>query len=149
MKKIIIGSDSAGVDLKNSIIELLEEKDIPYEDLGDSEGIIYPLVAKELCEKIIESDYEHNGILICGTGIGMSISANKFKGIHATVCHDVYSAERAKLSNNTNVISLGQRVIGPESAKVVVEEWIGLDFKPTHSVKNIDKIKEFEDENFK
>lgn len=152
MKKIVIGSDKAGVNLKNSIVEFLKEKGIPYEDVGvenSSDETIYPLVAEKLCNKIIESDYKDNGILICGTGIGMSIAANKFKGIHATVCHDVYSAQRAKLSNNANVITLGQRVVGVELAKVIVNEWLGLEFKPTHSVKNIEQIIEFENQNFK
>lgn len=152
MKKIIIGSDKAGVDLKNTIAEFLKDNGIDYEDVGvmsSEDETKYPLVAEKLCEKIIDSDYKYNGILICGTGIGMSISANKFKGIHSTVCHDVYSAERAKLSNNTNVISLGQRVIGPEAAKVVIKRWLELDFKPSHSSANLEEIVKIEDENFK
>lgn len=152
MKKIIIGCDRAGVDLKNTLIEMLKEEEIEYEDIGVMENDdpkLYPNVAETLANKIIESGYKDNGILICGTGIGMSIAANKFKGIHATVCHDVYSAERAKLSNNTNVISLGQRVIGPESAKVVVKRWLELDFVPSHSSTNIEAIVDIEDKNFK
>lgn len=152
MKKIIIGSDRAGVDLKSTIVELLKENGVDYEDVGvmsSEDETKYPLVAENLCQKIIDSGYEDNGILICGTGIGMSISANKFKGIHSTVCHDVYSAERAKLSNNTNVISLGQRVIGPEAAKVVIKRWLELEFKPSHSSANLEEIVKIEEENFK
>lgn len=152
MKKIIIGSDKAGVDLKNTIAEFLKDNGIDYEDVGvmsSEDETKYPLVAEKLCKKIIDSEYKYNGILICGTGIGMSISANKFKGIHSTVCHDVYSAERAKLSNNTNVISLGQRVIGPEAAKVVIKRWLELEFKPSHSSANLEEIVKIEDENFK
>ena len=151
MRKIIIGSDSAGVNLKNSIVKFLEENNVKYEDIGvlnNEDKTMYPLVAEKLCNKIIESDYEYNGILICGTGIGMSITANKFKGIYSTVCHDVYSAERAKLSNNTNVISLGQRVMGEELAKSIVKRWLELEFKPSHSSANIEKINEIETHNF-
>lgn len=151
MKKIIIGCDRAGVDLKNALVQLLKDEEIAYEDIGvmeNNDDTLYPLVAEKLANKIIESDYKDEGILICGTGIGMSIAANKFKGIHSTVCHDVFSAERAKLSNNANVISLGQRVIGIELAKVVVKRWLELDFVPSHSSANIDKIIEIEDGNF-
>ena len=77
-------------------------------------------------EKIIASDYGKEGILICGTGIGMAITANKFPGIYAAVCHDNYSAERARLSNNSNVLCMGARIIGPELAKKVLREWLSL-----------------------
>ena len=101
MKSIVIGCDSAAVALKETIIAVLKEEQIPYEDVGvhnaDDESI-YPLVAEAVCERISASDYSKEGILLCGTGIGMAITANKFPGIYAAVCHDIYSAERARLS---------------------------------------------------
>lgn len=150
MKEIVIGCDNAAVELKKHIIGVLEEKGIPYEDIGvysPQDEEIYPLVAKKLVQKIIESNYRKEGILLCGTGIGMAISANKFPGIYAAVCHDIYSAERARLSNNTNVLTMGARVIGPETAKRIVREWLELEFKPGSSTPKVEKIKEFEREN--
>ena len=89
----------------------------------------YPVVAQRAMEKIIASNYSKEGILICGTGIGMAITANKFPGIYAAVCHDNYSAERARLSNNSNVLCMGARIIGPELAKKVLREWLSLEFQ--------------------
>ncbi len=152
MKEIVIGCDNAAVELKNEVKRVLDELNIKYEDVGvnssdDSE--LYPNVARKVAEKIIESNYDKNGILLCGTGIGMAIAANKFPGIYAAVCHDVYSAERAKLSNDANIMTMGARVIGPELAKSLVKTWLNLEFVPGRSSDKIEKIKEFETVNFK
>lgn len=152
MKEIVIGCDNAAVELKNIIIKLLESKGVKYEDVGVNnceDETIYPEVAAKVCSSIIVSNYEKEGILVCGTGIGMAISANKFPGIYAAVCHDAYSAERARLSNNTNVITMGARVIGAELAKKIIEEWLRLQFKPGSSTPKVEKIKEYERNNFK
>ncbi len=152
MKTIVIGCDNAAVELKKQIISVLEKKGIPYEDIGVASAEdekIYPMVAKELAQKIIESSYSKEGILLCGTGIGMAIAANKFPGIYAAVCHDSYSAERARLSNNANVMTMGARIIGPELAKKIVKEWLELEFKPGSSTPKVEKIVEFEKENMK
>ena len=146
-KKFVVGCDNAAVALKKELLTVLEELGLEYEDVGVNEAgdeTMYPSVAEEVCRRIIESGYEKEGILVCGTGIGMAITANKFPGIYAAVCHDNYSAERARLSNNTNVICMGARVIGPELAKKVLREWLILEIKDGRSTPKVNKIKEIE-----
>ncbi len=152
MKEIVIGCDNAAVELKKEVKKVLDELNIKYEDVGvnsSDDNELYPNVARKVAEKIIESNYVKNGILLCGTGIGMAIAANKFPGIYAAVCHDVYSAERAKLSNDANIMTMGARVIGPELAKSLVKTWLNLEFIPGRSSDKVEKIKEFETVNFK
>lgn len=152
MKDIVIGCDNAAVGLKEEIKKLLTSMGVLYEDVGvnsESDQKIYPDIAAKVANKIIESHYKKNGILICGTGIGMAIAANKFKGIYAAVCHDIYSAQRAKLSNDANIITLGARVIGPELAKTLVQEWLSLEFKPGSSTSKVERIQSIENENLK
>lgn len=147
MKEIVIGCDNAAVALKNTVCELLREAGVSFEDLGcsgDQDTTAYPIIAGRVCSAIQESGYSKNGILICGTGIGMAISANKFKGIRAAVCHDIYSAERSVLSNNGNVLCLGTRVIGPELAKKIVTQWLSLSFKDGPSTEKLEEIKKIE-----
>lgn len=149
-KKIVIGAAVAGIELKEIIKELLEEENVEYEDVGlDSadDKTYYPSVAKRVAEKIIESNYEKKGILICGTGIGMAITANKFPKIYAAQVYDTYASERASLSNDANVITLGSRITGPVLAKKIVKEWIGLEFKPGRSTPKLKEIYEIEKEN--
>ena len=120
MRNIVIGCDNAGVALKNIVIDFLHKKGVSVEDVGcssESDQTLYPTIAQTVCNKVIESGYQDRGILICGTGIGMCMAANKCRGIRAAVCHDNYSAERSILSNNGNVLCLGARIIGPELAK--------------------------------
>lgn len=146
-KELVIGCDNAAVGLKKVIMKLLDELGYKYEDVGvtgEEDQTYYPNVAKIVAEKIIASKYEKEGILICGTGIGMAITANKFPGIYAAVCHDSYSAERARLSNNTNVICMGARIIGPELAKKVMKEWLSLEFQGGSSQSKVDTIKDIE-----
>ncbi|NLY89986.1 MAG: ribose 5-phosphate isomerase B [Firmicutes bacterium] len=147
MKKIVIGCDNAGVVLKNELIGMLQEKGVTYEDVGvacETDDTPYPLIAHRVAEKIIAGNYSYDGILVCGTGIGMAIAANKHPGIYAAVCHDIYSAERARLSNNTNILCMGARVIGPELAKKILAEWLVLEFKGGRSLPKVEKIKEIE-----
>ena len=146
-KKFVVGCDNAAVALKKELLTVLEELGLEYEDVvGNEVGDepMYPSVAEAVCRRIIERGYEKEGILVCGTGIGMAITANKFPGISAAVCHDNYSAERARLSNNTIVICMGARVIGPELAKKVLREWLSLEFKDGRSTPKVNKIKEIE-----
>ena len=150
IKKIIIGCDNAAIGMKNMLIPFLEEKGIEVENMGcDSpdDNIYYPLIAKRVCDKIIENDYKDRGILICRTGIGMAMTANKFKGIRAAVCHDNFSAERSILSNDGNVLCLGERVIGYELAKKIVSEWINLQFVNGSSTPKVNAIIEIENQN--
>jgi len=147
MKTLVMGCDNAAVELKNIIKALVEKEGYAVEDVGvDSadDGTYYPLVAQKLCERIIDSGYEKNGILICGTGIGMAMTANKFPGIFAAVCHDNFSAERAKLSNNANVLCMGARVIGPELAKKITKEWLSLEFKDGSSTPKVEAMRKID-----
>ncbi|MBL3540434.1 ribose 5-phosphate isomerase B [Aminivibrio sp.] len=152
MVRIILGCDNAAVSLKNEITAFLKSKGVDVEDMGvmdASDETPYPEVAARVAKRIIKSGYADKGILICGTGIGMAIAANKFPGIYAAQVHDVYSAERACLSNNANVITMGARVIGPELAKKLVEEWLPLEFIPGRSSSKLDAIRKIEKENFR
>lgn len=147
MKELVLGCDNAAVGLMREIRNFLDERKIPYQFIGvekEADETLYPLVAQKVAEEIIASGYEKEGILICGTGIGMSITANKFPGIYAAVCHDNYSAERARLSNNSNVICMGARIIGPELAKKILKEWLSLEFKGGRSQSKVDTIKDIE-----
>ena len=114
-----------------------------------SDPTVYPLVAKRVCENIIRSGYAKRGVLVCGTGIGMCITANKFPGIRAAVGHDCFSAERSILSNNGNVLCFGARVIGPELAKKILREWITLEFQDGSSTPKVQAILDIERENMK
>ena len=152
MRKIVAGCDNAAVELKNILVEFMREEGIAVEDVGcesREDPTFYPYIAQRVCEKIIESNYEKRGVLICGTGIGMAMTANKFKGIRAAVCHDVFSAERAKLSNDANVICMGERVIGKELAKKLLEEWLELEFQDGSSTAKVHAISEIESENMR
>ena len=151
-KKIYIGCDNAAVELKNELIRLIADLGYEAVNMGvDSAGdsTVYPEIAQRVAEKIIEGGYQNDGILVCGTGIGMAISANKFKGIRAAVCHDNFSAERARLSNDANVLCLGARVIGPELAKKIVREWLALEFIDGSSTPKVQAIRRLETESFK
>jgi ribose 5-phosphate isomerase B len=149
---IVIGCDNAAVAMKAMLIQFLETKGVTVENMGcDSPGdpANYPSVAKRVCESIIASNYTKRGILVCGTGIGMCMTANKFKGIRAAVCHDNYSAERSVLSNNGNVLCMGERVIGHELAKKITGEWITLTFKDGPSTPKVQEIIDIEKANMK
>lgn len=151
--KLVIGCDNAAVELKDAIKEyIVETRKVELIDVGvvnSNDTTYYPNIVKQAVELIKdeESEVEH-GILICGTGIGMALTANKFKGIRAAVCHDVYSAERAKLSNNANVLTMGARVIATELAKKIVDVWLDNEYTGGRSVPKVTLINEIEDENF-
>ena len=152
VKELVIGCDNAALALKKIIFEMLDDNGVPYTDVGvfdSQDATMYPDVAKKVATAIIESGYKKEGMLFCGTGIGMAIAANKFRGIYAAVCHDTFSAERARLSNDTNVLTMGARVIGPELAKRIVREWLSLEFKESSSTPKVNRIREFESVNFK
>ena len=106
--RIAIGSDHRGFQLKNRIISLLKEHGHEYKDFGclNEESVDYPLIAKDVCESVIAGDF-NRGILICGTGIGMSIAANKVRGIRAALCHNTFGVERARRHNDANILCLG------------------------------------------
>ena len=128
-KKIIIGSDHAGFILKNKLAAYLQQSGFDVDDAGTytTESCDYPVIAKEVAQNIKEGKYE-KGILVCGTGIGMSIAANKVKGIRAAVVSDTCSAKMSRLHNDANILCLGERIVGEELAKDIAEIWLKTPF---------------------
>jgi ribose 5-phosphate isomerase B len=144
--KIAIGSDHAGFKLKEEIKKFLEEKGIEVVDFGTNseERVDYPDYAIPLAESVAKGE-ETFGILICGTGIGMSIAANKVKGIRASLVSDVYSAHSAREHNNANILCMGGRVLGTELAKEITNVWLNAEFLGGRHERRINKIAEYED----
>ena len=143
---LFIGSDNVGYSLKKIITDYLTDKGIKFDDIGvysENDETIYPEIALKGCLGIRERKYQY-GILICGTGIGMSITANKIPGIMAALCDNIYSAERAKKSNNANVLTFGRHIVGPELAKKLVDAWLKSEFQGKGSSKKVEKIREYE-----
>jgi ribose 5-phosphate isomerase B len=122
--KFYIATDHAGLDLKNLTVGMLKEKGHEVVDLGpfDKERVDYPDFAMKVCSKVLD-DKEAHGILICGSGIGMSMAANRHKGIRAALCHDAYTAAMARAHNDANVLCFGERVVGPGVAESIVDAW--------------------------
>ena len=142
---LAIGSDHGGYELKEHIKKYLDEKGVEYKDFGcyDESSVDYPDIAEAVCKSINNGESE-NGILVCGTGIGISMAANKIDGIRAAHCHDVYSAEMTKRHNNANVICMGGRVIGRELAFKIIDAWLGAEFEGGRHQTRIDKIHNLE-----
>jgi len=145
MKKIIIGSDHAGFNLKNKLVKWLEEKGYTFKDVGTHSlgSVDYPDFAKAVAKEVSNKNFD-KGILICGSGIGVAISANKVKGIRAANCHDVVSARLSREHNNTNIITLGERFVAPEYAEEILSVWLATEFLAGRHQKRIDKITEME-----
>lgn len=143
---IAIGSDHGGLELKNHIKGHLLERGISVKDFGvfTEDSVDYPDCAKPVCEAVLSGGGEVKGILCCGTGIGISIAANKFKGIRAALCSDVFSAKMAKEHNNANVICLGGRVTGRELAFMIADTWLDAEFQGGRHADRIAKIHELE-----
>ncbi len=139
---IAIGCDHGGYILKEQIKQYLSDKNIEYKDFGtySQESIDYPDVAKPVCEAVVNGECKDGGILICGTGIGMSIAANKIKGIRAALCSNGYTAKMTKQHNNANVICMGARVIGNEIAFDIIDQWLNNDFMGGRHQNRLDKI---------
>ena len=127
---IAIGSDHGGINLKNIIKDFLDKKGLQYKDFGTytADSCDYPDIAKEVCNSVISGESE-KGILICGTGIGMSMAANKIKGIRAAHVTDTYSARMTKEHNDANVICLGERITGCDLALEIVNAYLGASFQ--------------------
>ena len=143
--KLAIGCDEAACDLKEVIKGHLLAQGHEVHDFGTFDGtpVLYPDVGIELAEAVAAGRFER-GILMCGTGIGMAITANKVSGIRAAQCHDTYSAERARRSNNAQIITLGARVIGTELAKTIVDHYVTSDFDGGNSAAKIERIAAYE-----
>lgn len=148
--KIVIDCDDAALSLKATIIEYLQKQgqevtDLDY--LGSHPGAYYPEIGYNLALKIQDGSFER-GILICGTGLGMAMIANKVEGVYAGVCHDVFSAERLRKSNNAQVLTMGARVIGPELAKTIVGAWLKSEFQGGGSQPKVDQMHALERKSF-
>jgi len=152
--KLVIGCDNAAIEFKNGIKKYLENsRKMEFEDVGIydlNDNTYYPKIAERAARIIQDTNSNiQYGMLFCGTGIGMALSANKFKGIRAAVCHDIYSAERAKKSNNANILTMGARIIGPILAQKLVDTWLDSEFTGGRSDSKVKIIVEFEEKNFK
>jgi ribose 5-phosphate isomerase B len=146
--KLAIGSDHAGLALKEEIKTYLESRKIAYEDLGTytSDSCDYPRIAEKVCKAILGGQADR-GILICGTGIGMSIAANKFKGIRAAACSEPYSAIFSKRHNNANVLCMGARVVAGGLATLIVEGWLNANYEGERHQRRVDMITRLEQRN--
>lgn len=126
---IALGSDQAGYELKQVVMKHLEDRGLAYKDYGsyNADPVDYPVYGKKVAQAIVDGECD-KGILICGTGIGISIAANKIKGIRAAVCSDCFSAEATRLHNDANILALGARVIGPGLAEKIVDVFLDTEF---------------------
>lgn len=141
--KVVIASDHGGVNLKRTVTEYLTDKKIDFTDLGpdSTDSVDYPDYAKPVAEKVAAGEYD-KGILICGTGIGMNITANKIKGIRCALVHDTFSAKATRAHNDSNVLAMGERVIGPGLALEVVDTWLNTEFEGGRHERRVCKIEE-------
>lgn len=143
---IAIGSDHAGYRLKLAIEEHLKEQGIPFEDLGcyGPERVDYPVYGQKVAEAVAEGKYRY-GIVICGTGIGISLAANKVPGIRCAVCSDTYSAKYTRLHNDANMLAMGAGMVGPNLAERIVEVFLHTDFEGGRHARRVGLITEMEE----
>ena len=145
-KKLYIGCDHAALHMKNDIVGYLNDKGYDVEDMGTytPDRIDYPVYAEKVCKAVV-ADKGSLGILICGTGIGMSMAANKVKGIRAAAVSEVYSAILTRQHNDANVLCFGARVIGIETAKMIVDGFLGAEYEGDRHQNRVDMIAALED----
>jgi len=143
--KIALGSDHGGIELKRNIIKHLEKKGIEIKDFGTytEESCDYPDFALKVAEEVASKNYDF-GILVCGTGIGISISANKVPGIRAALCHDTFSAHATREHNNANILALGGRIVGVGLALDIVDAFLNAEFQGGRHERRVNKITEIE-----
>ena len=146
--KIAIGSDHGGYKLKKQIIEKFDEMEFLDKGTFSEDSCDYPDFAEAVCKSIQNNEVEF-GIVICGTGIGISIAANKMKGIRAALCHNSFTAEMSRLHNNSNVLALGARVTGDELAFYIIKTWLNTSFEGGRHGKRVDKITAIENKSDK
>jgi len=144
--KIAIGSDHGGFLLKDEIMKHLKEKNIDFVDFGcfTTESVDYPDIGQAVGEAVARGEYD-KGIICCGTGIGISISANKIPGVRAALCGDCFSAKASREHNDANVLALGERVIGPGLAKMIVDTWLNSEFRGGRHGRRVEKIAKIEE----
>ena len=146
--KIVIGNDHAGVGLKNTIKAFLEEKGYEVINVGTdtTESVDYPIYGEKVGRCVADGKADL-GIAICGTGLGISLAANKVRGIRACVCSEPYTAVMSRRHNNCNVLCFGARVVGEDLAKMIVEEWLNAKFEGGRHQRRVDLIMKIEEEN--
>ncbi|EAF5657841.1 ribose 5-phosphate isomerase B [Listeria innocua] len=146
VSKVAIASDHGGIELRKSIISYLESVGISYEEFGPEapESVDYPGLAITVSEKVVNNEVDR-GILVCGTGIGMSIAANKVKGIRCALVGDTFSAHATREHNDTNVLALGARVIGPGLAEDIVKIWLETGYEGGRHANRVGQITAYED----
>ncbi|MCM1334695.1 MAG: ribose 5-phosphate isomerase B [Bacteroides sp.] len=141
---IYIGCDHGGYALKRELLKYLSEEGFLFTDLGcDGETVDYPDIAEAVCKKVLESE-DNRGVLICGTGVGISIAANKIKGIRAALCGDWYSAKYTRLHNDANVICMGGRTTGSGLAAEILDVFLHTSFEGGKHAARVNKIKKLE-----
>ena len=146
--RIIIGSDHLGYHLKEDLKAYLQEKGHEAVDAGwhsPSEPVDYPDIGVQVAKRISRREFER-GILICGTGIGMAIVANKLPGVRAATCHDPYSAERARKSNDAQIMTLGAQIVAPTLARLLVDHWLAAEYAGGRSAPKVEKIKAIDEQ---
>lgn len=138
---IAIGADHGGFQLKKELMAHLDKMGVEYKDFGcyDENSVDYPDIAKAVGTAVVNGEYE-KGVLVCGTGIGISIAANKIKGVRAALCNDYFSAKYTRLHNDANIICFGGRVIGPGSACELLEVFLNTEFEGGRHARRVDKI---------
>ena len=143
--KIAIGSDHGGYELKQAIVEHLEKTGVQFCDFGVfcNESADYPDIAVQVAEAVARGEFAR-GLLFCGTGVGISIAANKVPGIRAANCHDVFSAQMSREHNDANILAMGGRVIGPGLAAMIIDVWLATEFTGGRHGRRIGKIAEYE-----
>jgi ribose 5-phosphate isomerase B len=148
--RIVIDADDAGLTLKRDLVDHLETKGVETVDLnylGKNPDANYPEIGYNLAVKIRDKEF-HRGILICGTGLGMAMIANKVETVYAGPCHDVYSAERLRKSNDAQVLTMGARVVGVELAKTIVDAWLEAEFQGGGSRPKVESMRRLENQSF-
>ncbi|VBB06539.1 ribose/galactose isomerase [Lucifera butyrica] len=143
--RVAIGSDHGGFHLKEEIKNFLTEKGIAFQDVGthSTESVDYPDISLNVARTVVSGECDR-GILICGTGIGVSIAANKVKGIRAALCHDVFSAQMSREHNDANILTMGERVVGPGLALAIVDKWLTTEFIGGRHARRVCKIADIE-----
>lgn len=144
MTSIAVGADDAGAPLLDHLVRYLREHGYEVKDYGNKDDQDYPDVAAEVAEAVANGEHDR-ALLVCGTGLGMAITANKVPGVRAITAHDPYSAERGRKSNDAQVLTMGARVIAPESAEKILEHWLDSEFEGGRSTPKVEKMKQVDE----
>jgi len=144
---VAVGSDHYGYPLKDKVVGFLRREGYEFKDYGtesEEDEVDYPDIARDVAKKVADGEHER-GILVCGTGTGIAIAANKVKGIRATPVNDIYQAERSRKSNNAQIMTLGSQVIGYKKAELLVDAWMNSEFTGGRSTRKVEKLVEMDE----